>query len=120
MSRSRTSCPSSSSRIAPPTIHASSPARISRAVSSIDDLALGPLWARLDPARDLVVDRPGVPGLLLGEQPVPDDGHRLADRQLARQLDGERVHRHGAHGPAALAGYEDLCAGEVAAEAIRI
>src|SRR6476659_9980356 len=120
MSRSRTGLPSSSSRIAPPTIHASSPASTSRAASSIDDLSFGALGARLDPGRDLVVDRPGVPRVLFDEEAVPDDRHRLALRQLAWQLDREGVHRDGPDRAAALAGDQHFRAGEVAAETVPV
>src|SRR5207244_3135923 len=85
MSRSSTGLPRSSSRIAPPTTHASCPARTSRASSSIDDLALGPFGARLDPRGDLVVDRPDQIRVLLDQKPVADDCDRLADRELARE-----------------------------------
>ena len=82
-SRSMTSRPSSSSRTAPPTIHASSPARISRASSSIEHDPPRPRRARVDAADELVVDRVRNPCVLLDENAVPDERDRRADRQLA-------------------------------------
>src|SRR5581483_10763037 len=120
MSRSTTGRPSSRSRTAPPTIQASSPARSSRASSSTDDppdRALGPAD---DAAGELVVDRPGRARVLLEQQAVADERHRRSDRQLAVELDGERVHRDRADDAPALTGDEHLGPREVAAEAVAV
>src|SRR5919197_5728181 len=94
MSTSTTGLPSSSSRSAPPTTHASSPARISCASSTIDDGAPGAGRVAVHAAYDLVVDRARDAGMLFGEDPVPEQDDGRAGRKLAVELDGERVHRH--------------------------
>src|SRR5919201_143027 len=102
MSRSTSSRPMSSSRTAPPTSHASSFPRTWRTSSSIDDLPGGPLPARIDAAGDLVVDRPGDAGMLLGEKTVADQRDLLSRLKLSGQLDREGIHRDRAHSPAPL------------------
>ena len=56
----------------------------------------------------------------LGAHAVADDDDRRADRQLAVELDRERVHRDRADDPARLAVDADLRAREVAPEAVRV
>src|SRR4051812_3942213 len=93
MSRSSTGRPSSSSRTAPPTTHASCPLRISSAKSRIDDGAPRALRARVDPADELIRDRAGDARVRLGRHAVTEQGDRCPDRELPGQLDCERVHR---------------------------
>src|SRR5947209_20297096 len=103
MSRSTSSRPSSSSRTAPPTIQASSPANPSRAFSSIDDHPPRPPRIGTDPADELVVDRPRHARVLLGEDAVPKDRHGGTDRLFALELDREGVHRDSSDHAAQLA-----------------
>src|SRR6266496_4869193 len=120
MSRSRSSRPSSSSRTAPPTTNAPSPASTSRAVSSIDDDPPRPPRVRADAADELVVDRPGDTRVLLGEDALPEDRDRRADRLLTLQLDRERVHRDRPHHTPRHAAHPYLRSGQVAAETVRV
>src|SRR5438105_6198180 len=120
MSRSSSSRPSSSSRTAPPTTHASSPASTARAVSSIDDDPSRPPRVRADAADELVVDRPRDTRVLLREDALPENRDRRADRLLTLQLDRERVHRDGSDHAPQLAAHPHLGSGQVAAEAVRV
>src|SRR6185295_11642311 len=88
--------------------------------SAIDNSSPCPAGVRLDPARQLVVDRPGDTCMRLGENALTDDDDRRADGQLAVELDRERIHRNGADDPARLARHADLRPGEVTAEAVRV
>src|SRR5918992_1826377 len=105
MSRSTTGRPSSSSRTAPPTTHATWPASSSRASSRIEHAS--PAARRparvADSAGELVVDRARDACVLLEEQAVADDRDRHAYGQLAGKLDGDRVHRDSPHHPPTLA-----------------
>src|SRR2546426_10802957 len=105
MSRLTSSRSRSSSRTAPPTTQASSPASTSRALSSIDDNPPCAPRVRADPVHELVVDRPRHAGVLLGEDAVAEDRDRRADRLLTLQLDRESVHRNGADDPPRLAAH---------------
>ena len=58
--------------------------------------------------------------MALDQQAVADDRDRRPDRQLAVELDGDRVHRDGADRPPRLAVDEHLGAGHVAPEAVRV
>src|SRR5436190_12853008 len=120
MSRSTSSRPSSSSRTAPPTTQDSWPSSTSPAVSSIDHRPPRAPWVGADPRHELVVDRPGHPGMVLGEHAMAEDRHRSADRLLLLELDGERVHRDRAYNPPRLPADANLGAGEIATEPVRI
>src|SRR5438105_13864619 len=120
MSRSKSSRPSSSSRTAPPTTQASSPARTSGASSSIDNRPPRAPRVRSDPADELVVDRPRRPRLVLGEHAVAENRHRRADRLLVLQLDGKGVHRDGPDHAPQLAADAHLGAGQVATKTVRV
>src|SRR2546430_19469 len=120
MSTSSTGRQRNSSRTAPPTTQASSPARISLASSSIGNEAFRPRWRGVDPGRGLVVDGAGDMCMLLEKDAVTDERNLRADRKLARQLDRDRVHRHRSYLSAALPVHQDLGAGEVTAETVRV
>src|SRR5207244_12646747 len=105
-SRSRTDRPSSSSRTVPPTTHASCPARISTAVSTIDHDPARPVRGGADAARELVGDRARVARMLLGEDAVADQRDLRAGLEWAVELDGDRIHRDRADDAAPLARHE--------------
>ena len=92
--------PNSSSRTAPPTIQACSPARISgrlQASSTVRRARLGP-----DSIRETtVVDRLRDPRVMLGQHAVSDQRDWCVGRKLLVEPDGDRVHGHGSdHGAA--------------------
>src|SRR3990170_7348451 len=118
MSRSSTGRPSSSSRIAPPTIQASSPPSSSETSSSIGDDAARPRGIGVDAAGELVPDRAGDAGVLVEPDAGPDDRDRGAGRQLAVELDGEGIHRDRADDAARLTRDTHLRPGQVAPEAV--
>src|SRR5438034_11648276 len=120
MSRSMTGRPRSSSRTAPPTIHASVPASTSRASSCIDDRPARPARVARDPGDELVVDRAGDTRMILREDAAAQEDDRSADRKLAVELDGEGVHRDGADDAARLSRDADGRTGERALEAVRV
>src|SRR5436190_18452363 len=120
MSRSTSSRPSSSSRTAPPTTQATTLWGTSRPSSSIDDHPPRAPRVDVDPADELVVDRPGDARMRLGKHARPEDRHRRADGLLVVELDGEGVHRDGADRPSWLSGDAHLCARQVAPEAVRV
>src|SRR3954467_4905109 len=120
MSRSTSARPRSSSRTAPPTTHASCPASTSPAWSSIDDRPARPPWIPVDPANELVVDRPRHPSVGFGGHARAEDRHRGPDRLLVVELDGEGVHRDRPDHAPRLAGHAHLGAGQVAAKAVRV
>ena len=76
--------------------------------------------SELIPRDELVVDRPGHARVRLGEDAVPEDRHRRADRLLALELDREGVHRDDADDAPQLAADAHLRAGQVATEAVRV
>src|SRR3954469_11855055 len=126
-SRSTSGRSSAWSRTAPPTIHASSSPKSSSTrprtlatPSGIDDHSSCAPRIRVDPAHQLVVDRPGHARVLLGEHAVAEDGHGRAHRLLAVDLDRERVHRDGADDAGRLPPDAHLRAGEGTGETIRI
>src|SRR4051812_31502167 len=119
-STSTTGRSSASSRTAPPTIQASSPANNSSTRSRIDDHPPGPGGIAIDPADELVVDRAGHAGMIFRHDPLSEQRHGGPDRKLAIELEGQGVHRDRADDPSRLALDPDLRAGQVAAEAVRI
>jgi hypothetical protein len=58
--------------------------------------------------------------VLLGQHAVSDQGHGRSRRQLALQLDGERVHGDRADHPPSILSHQHLGAHEVAAKAVRV
>src|ERR671930_1483778 len=84
--------PSSSSRTAPPTTYASTPATAVRMRSSIDDRSLGAQRGGSNSADDLVVDRSQPARVLLSEDAVADERHR-SPCLLVPELHRECVHR---------------------------
>ena len=58
--------------------------------------------------------------MVLDENPVADKGHRRAHRQLAVELDCERVHRDDSDDAARLPGDAYLGPGHVSPEAVRV
>ena len=88
--------------------------------------AVLPRHARRDAARDLVVDRPEPRGELLGEDPLAAAGadqHRLgaALDRLVAEVDGDVVHRDGAHQRHAAAVDEHVgVVGEPAPDAVAV
>src|SRR5215210_5951734 len=116
MSRSTSSRPSSSSRTAPPTTHASCSASTSRARSSIDDYPPRAPRVGSDAADELVVDRSRYLRVRLGEHSVAEDRDRRADALLALELDRERIHRDRADDAARLAVDPHLRPGQIAPE----
>src|SRR5438034_660289 len=120
MSRSTSSRPSSSSRTAPPTTHASWPASSSFASSRIDHHAPRPRRARVDPSRELVVQRVGRARVILYQHAVANQRDRRPGGQLPIELDRDRVHRDGADHAASLPLDLHTCAGQVASKAVRV
>src|SRR5262245_40443632 len=101
--------PSSSSRTAPPTIHASSsPKTAWKRASSNAHHPLRPRPTRVETGGDLVSDGPGDPRVLLDPHTVAYERHRRPDRQLARQRYRERVHRDRPDHRPPLASHEHL------------
>src|SRR5438034_1380237 len=111
---------SASSRTAPPTIQASSPANSSSTSSRIDDHPPGAGGIAVDPANQLVVDRAGHAGMIFRHHPVAEQRHRRAGGELAIELDGEGVHRDRADDAARLASDPYFGSGQVAAKAVRV
>jgi hypothetical protein len=58
--------------------------------------------------------------VILDQQAVADDHDRGVDQQLAFEQDGDGIHRDSPDHRPALACYEHLAAGHVAAEAVRV
>src|SRR5439155_4827877 len=71
-------------------------------------------------ADELVVDRAGDAGVVLGEDAVPEQDDRRAGRKLAVELDGKRVHGDGADDAPRLAGDADLRSGHVPPEPVPV
>src|SRR5512132_2224035 len=90
-STSTTWRPRSSSRTAPPTTYASTPATAVRMRLSIDDAPLRAPWIAHDPGRHLVVDRSQVACMLLRPESVAEERYDRPFR-LVLELDRERVH----------------------------
>src|SRR5512132_2350583 len=111
---------SASSRTAPPTIQASSPANSSSTSSRIDDHPPGAGGIAVDPANELVVDRAGHTGMIFRHHPVAEQRHRRAGGELAIELDGEGVHRDRADDAAWLAFDPHFGSDQVAAKAVRV
>src|SRR3972149_3060049 len=120
MSRSSTGRPSSSSRIAPPTIQAYSPPSSRETSSSIGDDAARPRGIGVDAAGELVPDRAGDASVLVEPDAGPDARDRGAGGELAVELDGEGVQRDRADHAAQLPRDTHLSPGQVAPEAVRV
>src|SRR4051794_2015635 len=88
--------------------------------SGIDHRPPGPYWAAVDATDDLVVDRARHVRVRLGEDAVPKQHNRRADRELARKPDCERIHRDRPDDRAQLAGDAHLRSREVAREAVAV
>src|SRR4051812_11797798 len=88
--------------------------------SAIDDGAPRAQRRADDIAGDLVVDRPGDTGVRFGEDAVPEQHDRRADRQPTVEPHRERVHRDRPDDGADLTAYADLRPRQVTREAVAV
>src|SRR6188474_2469450 len=118
-STSTTCLPRSSSRTAPPTRYASTPATAVRMRLSIDDPPFRPAWVGDHARRDLVVDRAGMARVRLDQNAVAHEGHGRTLRLVA-ELNRERVHRDRSDDAPARARHEHFGSGQPAPEAVPV
>src|SRR5436305_9724805 len=126
-STSTTSRPSMRSRTLPPTSHASGTGASARTASRPGNDMLHPSRPRRERRHDLVVDRPGHPRPLLGQNAllaVPaDERHGVARLNIAIGADHEcqLIHAHRRRNPPATPAHEDVrLAREQAGDAVRV
>src|SRR3954451_12314737 len=118
-STSTTGRPRSSSRTAPPTTYASTPATAVRMRLSTESAPRRAARVGDDRGRQLVVDRARMPGVLFDEEPVADERDRRP-LVFVPELDREGIHGNSPEPPPARGADNDLGTAERAPEAVAV